>query len=302
MQPQNHKGRTALLAILFVAACRLPGSAGTYLVDRTEDNATIAGTLRHEIYFNANINPGPDTIIFNVGTSIAVYSQIDVNGQLEIQGSGQTIGAYAKTYPIFNFGNGAAGSTITGIALVDADVGLLLGSNCNGTIVKGCRIGTDWEEVDDRGCNIGIDVRSHYNVIGGPAGDRNIIINNGQYGIRLLHTIIPRQNKIQGNYIGLQSDGMTAVPNDIGIFIQDSLSAWIGGDAASGEGNLISGNTQYGIYCDSADCIGNTIVGNLVGLNAAQSAQVPNQADGIRFNQNCAGNYVGLPGSSQYRN
>ena len=58
-------------------------------------------------------------------------------------------------------------------------------------------------------------------------------------------------NSIQGNYIGPDVRGLSALPNKLcGVLIQ-SPGNTVGG-VASGAGNLISGNGQDGIFLDGA--------------------------------------------------
>ncbi len=94
---------------------------------------------------------------------------------------------------------------------------------------------------------------------------------------------------IQGNYIGLLPDGVTAKGNGIGIWLDSTTflaeNSIIGGSIA-GQGNVISGNST-GIYLRSWV---NFILGNLIGTNAAGTASVPNQI-GIKLSgiQNTVG-------------
>jgi parallel beta-helix repeat protein len=67
----------------------------------------------------------------------------------------------------------------------------------------------------------------------------------------------------------------------------------IGGDSSAGEGNVISGNVD-GILLFNEMTKGNTICGNVIGLNVAQTAAVANSNSGINL-YNCEGNYIGLP-------
>ena len=76
---------------------------------------------------------------------------------------------------------------------------------------------------------------------------------------------------IQGNRIGTNATGTTAIPNtNEGISLEGSNSL-IGG-LTNGQGNLISGNGQDGILLNNANT--NTIVGNLIGTDAAGTADL----------------------------
>src|SRR5262249_10585904 len=52
----------------------------------------------------------------------------------------------------------------------------------------------------------------------------------------------------------------------------------------TGAGNVISGNTVFGIQLDSTAGNGTTIQGNVIGLNAAGNAAVGNVSAGLVFN------------------
>jgi type IX secretion system substrate protein len=274
------------------------GQANTYIVDSpADDGGNTNTTLREAITFGANMNPGPDTVVFAVGVSITVYDVLNINGQVLIQGAGQTLGANSKTFPLLNFGAGSDGSTLSAMALVDSDTAILLDNNANRQIIQGCRIGTDWADVATRGNNIGILLEGDYNLIGGDtAAKRNVISNNAVYGIHVYHiSSNPQRNKIQGNYIGLVSDGTSALANNVGVYMSKSFANLVGGSAAGNQGNIISGNTLYGVHLDSVNCLGNTISGNIIGLNATQANAIANGVDGIRVTTFAAGNFIGLP-------
>ncbi len=107
--------------------------------------------------------------------------------------------------------------------------------------------------------------------IGGPAaGAGNLISGNAQSGIQA-----GTNNLVEGNRIGTNAAGNDAIPNQ-GDGIDVNGTATIGGTAA-GAGNLISGNTSYGIDIYSS-CL---VEGNLIGTDAAGTAAVPNEIVGI---------------------
>jgi parallel beta-helix repeat protein len=136
------------------------------------------------------------------------------------------------------------------------------------------------------------------NLIGGSTtAARNVISGNGVAGFHS-STLAPLGtalfmlgggNRIQGNYIGTTADGNSALGNGSGFDLRDvellaSDTLLIGG-TNPGEGNVISGNTQYGIHSSTGTfsfAIGSfTVQGNRIGTNAAGTAAVPNQSDGI---------------------
>lgn len=127
------------------------------------------------------------------------------------------------------------------------------------------------------------------NSVIGTATSGNVISGNVTDGIQV--NAPSRFAAIRNNIIGLDAAGVVAVPNGFNGISGDGANATIGGSAA-GEGNVISGNTVNGI---SAVFSGAQIHGNIVGLNAAGTAPVPNGLHGI-FLSSGSGTAIGTPG------
>jgi titin len=72
----------------------------------------------------------------------------------------------------------------------------------------------------------------------------------------------------------------------------------IGGDLP-GEGNLISGNAEYGILITGATSSGNVIQGNFIGTSASGMDAIPNGYDGVMLRNGTLNNTIGgaTPGS-----
>jgi titin len=86
-------------------------------------------------------------------------------------------------------------------------------------------------------------------------------------------------NVVEGNYLGTNAAGTSAVPNaEAGVSLYPAASGNVVGGLVAGARNVISGNRDDGI-----DLFGpnNLIEGNYIGTNAAGSAAVPNVCDGI---------------------
>ena len=84
-------------------------------------------------------------------------------------------------------------------------------------------------------------------------------------------------NTVAGCYIGTNAAGTAAVANGYeGIVFDGSQNNTIGGTGA-GARNVISGNTYRGIIL-SEGAVGNVVAGNFIGVNAAGTAALPNQA------------------------
>ncbi len=92
-------------------------------------------------------------------------------------------------------------------------------------------------------------------------------------------------NFIQGNYIGTNAAGIAASANGgSGIVITRGTNT-IGATTAGGTGNLISGNSNFGIFINQVNVNspagGNVISGNYIGTNAAGTAAIPNRNNAI---------------------
>ena len=92
---------------------------------------------------------------------------------------------------------------------------------------------------------------------------RNVISGNGLYGVHLRAE--SNDNEVWNNRIGTDRTGVTAVPNETGMYVRNSNNNQIGGDELD-KGNLIAGNTLAGlhIYDNAAD---NLVQYNTIGLN-----------------------------------
>jgi hypothetical protein len=96
---------------------------------------------------------------------------------------------------------------------------------------------------------------------------------------------------IQGNYIGTDITGASAVPNSsLGIFVSTNNTV-IGGTVA-GAGNVISGNGGDGIAIGNTSS-GTLIQGNFIGTKADGVSALGNAANGVDIFTNSLNNTVG---------
>src|ERR1039458_457906 len=132
------------------------------------------------------------------------------------------------------------------------------------------------------------------NLIGGTsAGARNIISGNAQYGVILLGA---SSNAIQGNYIGPDISGKTAPANDntyggIGVW-GGSANNLIGG-TSPGAGNLISGNSSYGLFLIESGTSGNLVQGNIIGADLTGTNALGNSYAGVALWGGATNNSIG---------
>ncbi|EMI15641.1 Laminin G, subdomain protein 2 domain protein [Rhodopirellula maiorica SM1] len=261
----------------------------------TEDviNFGIAGTGVHTFSLTAALPMITDAVIIDgysqSGASVNTLS-VGNDAVLTIELDGSSAGNANGIY----LGEGSDGSTIKGLIINRfAYSGIQISST--GNSIVGNFIGTDSTGSSDLGnSRDGITISANNNLIGSAsAADRNVISGNNDEAIDVdagySGTII------QGNYIGTNADGTAAVPNG-----QNSSGTWGGvlldgggntvGGSGAGEGNLISGNYEFGILIHSS---GNTIQGNLIGTDAAGTSSLGNQGEGIGVGSNASNNTIG---------
>lgn len=188
--------------------------------------------------------------------------------------------------------NGGPQSTIVGG--VTAGAGNVISGNhsqgmgifgANGTVVQGNLIGTDpfgIVALGNRFPGIEIGNGSQSNMIGGTVvAARNLISGNASDGI-YLHDPRTSGNRIQGNYIGVNVNGATSLGNAFsGIELCCGAASNTIGGTTSGAGNLVSGNSNYGIVLGGEGTDATVIQGNLVGVDASGSTAIPNAFDGV---------------------
>lgn len=155
--------------------------------------------------------------------------------------------------------------------------GNILGLSADGSTAVPNRAGFNMQFT---GTSFGANAR-----IGGlAAGEGNIVSGNNQRGIIFNRT--GTGSVVQGNLIGTSLDGNSAMPNgDSGIEII-ALSSTASIDNFTIEGNVSSGNGSDGIYLNSDDvsALSNvTVISNIIGRNASDSADLTNDLQGIRI-------------------
>jgi hypothetical protein len=159
------------------------------------------------------------------------------------------------------------------------------GAGTTANIVEGNFIGTDplgITAIGNRLAGIEINDGAQSNVIGGTtAAARNVISGNAEQGIHI-DEVNTDGNQVMGNHIGVNVTGSTALGNGwSGIELCCEASSNVIGGTASGAGNLISGNANYGIFLGGVGTDGTFIQGNLIGLDATGTFALPNAFDGV---------------------
>ncbi|MGB7538482.1 MAG: CSLREA domain-containing protein [Anaerolineales bacterium] len=185
------------------------------------------------------------------------------------------------TYEIL-IGGAGAGNLISG------NIGGGISASGHGHFIRSNLIGTDITGSAALPNGFGIDIAGPgggFQIGGSGAGDGNVISGNSDFGIYIgggSHTI-------QGNKIGTDKDGTRALGNLDGLILSsyfdpamaiqyESHDVQVGGVLGSGAENVISGNRSQGISILTSHHV---IQGNLIGTNAAGTAAIPNDWEGI---------------------
>jgi hypothetical protein len=241
--PQSHTLAKLFACLLALAAMRPLGQAAILTVTGTGDTIAVDGlvTLREAITSannNASVNLdvlaegpyGTDTINFNI-PGAGVHT-ITPAAALPAIADSVTIDGYTQPESAANT-QGSGDDAVLLIELNGADAGAANGL----TITSG--------NSTVRGLVI-----NRFTGAGGGAGNA-IALNGGS------------DNVIEGNFLGTDASGTTALPNERnGIDVEsDSNDNQIGGIAPAAR-NLISGNQGPGVFVATS---GNTIQGNLIG-------------------------------------
>ena len=184
---------------------------------------------------------------------------------------------------------GASGNVISGNG---SDGVRISGAGTSNNTVAGNFIGTDVTGGMDRGnAEAGVVVRDASGNHIGTAGNGNVISGNGTNGVVVVGTAA-NGNWVQGNLIGVDLAGATALPNaQAGLNLFNASNTTIGG-TTTGAGNVISGNTTHGVFVSGANAQHNHLEGNLIGTNRDGTAAVANGQAGVIL-RNSPNNTIG---------
>jgi len=262
-------------------------------------NDSGPGSLR-QIIINATGYPGSDIITFSVSGTINILSQLptlnDASGGTTIDGT--TAPGYAGTPVVILNGLStidglyitSANNEVRGLQISSCNYGIhIRGTTAFSNVIAGNYIGTDGIVAVPNDIGIYIDdaVNNRIGTDGDGVNDeeeRNVISGNSIYGVNIYGSYIGASgNIIAGNYIGTDATGTVALGNTAGIWLSVADNNIIGtnGDGLGDflEGNIISGNTGYGIQLNSSN--GNVIAGNFIGVDVTGANTVGNNLEGV---------------------
>jgi len=263
---------------------------GDDLCDDGAGNCTLRAAIEE-----SNSHPEEHTILFNIaGSGVrtlrpltplpSLTETITINGYSQPGAQPNTAIAprpFNGTLLIEINGTDSIIPNSSGISIAASNVvvrGLVVNSfnfdgfNVDGdhNTIAGNYIGTDPSGLLDQGNSqrgVGSGpTHSNNLLIGGLAPqDRNIVSGNENAGIS--PNIGHKNWTVQGNYIGIGSDGLTSIGNSTygeqGGLSLDNDNGHVVGGSQQGATNVISGNNSFGIFPDNSS--GLIIQGNIIG-------------------------------------
>lgn len=195
--------------------------------------------------------------------------------------------------------NGSSNVTIGGTTEAERNIisgndsiGISVWTGVSTIVIQGNYVGLNAAGTAALSNGTGISAVSTATIGGTAAGAGNVISGNTSNGISLSTA---QGSTVQGNYIGLNAAGTTAIANaGHGISIESSNHT-IGGLTASAR-NVISGNTLSGININGGfgGASGNTVEMNYIGTNAAGTAAIANGNMGIYVVGGAQSNNIGV--------
>ena len=210
-------------------------------------------------------------------------------------------------------GNLIGGTTAAARNVISGSTGsaniLVSGSHLPGNRIQGNFIGTDVTgtvglAVAQAGVNlstgssntlIGGDDAAD-GVVDGIVGAANVI--SGHPGTGVLIDSGSSANHVEGNRIGTNAAGTAAIPNgSAGVQVAGAAGNFVGG-ATAGAGNLISGNSSFGIVLRSGST-NNVVQGNRIGTDATGANPLPNGLLGIDVFEASGNNLIGGTGTGE---
>ncbi|MBI2428241.1 MAG: right-handed parallel beta-helix repeat-containing protein [Ignavibacteriales bacterium] len=269
----------------YTGSARLPNSTGISMQGYIDSNFVrdnlISGNQHHGVWLKAFGGVPTRNVFVNnyIGTMIDAKNPLsnDDRGVYIQAGSDNLFGG-----PTFDDKNLISGNFGPGV---------WISGNASGNKIKNNVIGTDltgyfW--LPNSGDGVLIDQSASNNVI-----ERNLISCNGRNGVTVETNsgFTPNGNIIIANNIGLDIAQAVAFPNyDNGILINKATNTRIGGSDFDSS-NVISGNTNNGIYIFGDTSRGNLVRGNYIGTDDNGDKVFPNYRGVLvaRSNRNSIG-------------
>ena len=213
-----------------------------------------------------------------------------LNGVASVNGILITAGADANVIG----GNSAAERNVVGGMTFHGIV--IFGQGCSNNIISGNYVGTDYtgtSAIPNKKDGIRLELGAVKNRVGGSTPfQRNLCSGNGRSGIRI-EGVGADSNVVIGNWIGINAEGTTALPNNSGgIVVLKGASANRIGGLNRADGNIISANKSNGLQIQGESYF-NIVIGNTIGLAADSAIVLGNESNGIMIGYGASNNKIG---------
>jgi hypothetical protein len=271
----------------------IPG-AGVHKIDVSQNPLP---TVLESLVIDGYSQPGAKPNSLGIGHNAVILIQLD-GGAGGPTSNGLVFSGASSDYVVRGLcltGFGEPAALQRGVAITASEV--------HSAVVAGNFIGVLPDGETPRGNYIGV---GHVTLLGGTDPASRNVISGNRTGFAGDTYLTPGTSLygavVQGNYIGTNASGTKAIPNVTGIGLEASddgrspcttesfdidLSNTMIGAAASGAGNLISGN-EFGILLGRLDFCGQTsiasvrvhgvrIKGNLIGVQSDGVNALPNE-------------------------
>jgi titin len=274
-------------------------ATGTGAISNGLDAVTIDGVSGNTIggtaaaaqnILSGNMESG--VYIFTAGAKSNViagnYIGTDMTGKVAIPNHTNGVTLYGVAGNTVGGTNVGAGNVISGN---QQDGVLITSTGASNNLVLGNYIGADATGTNALGNTYGgVTIDGVPGNMVGATNGRNVISGNTGNGVYLLDPGASN-NIVAGNYIGTDATGEKAMANSMaGVYIQVPGNTL--GGVVSGAGNVISGNTQNGVFIYGATTSNNVVEGNFIGTDATGKKAVANGYAGVAIS-NAPANIIG---------
>ncbi|MFM9903951.1 MAG: CSLREA domain-containing protein [Pyrinomonadaceae bacterium] len=284
-----------------------PNKNGIELLGKNNNirSNTISGNTESGIQFRAvndNIFPSGNKVFSNfIGTDTAGMLRV-ANGRagIYLEGQENDIGLTGQ-------GNLISGNTTPNSGSLES--GIEVGIETFKNRITGNRIGTKRDQSGPLGNKIGVLIYGFLTTL------KDNVISGNSIGVVIARHpeddgTPPRKNVLIHNWIGTDSSGEQTIKNvNYGIEITNGASETTIGGKNPGDGNVISGNGDAGIFIGKATAQNippslTEVFGNFIGTNGDGTRTIPNEKTGILI-ENSAVNDIGgfandIPGARNY--
>ena len=182
------------------------------------------------------------------------------------------------------------------------------GPGTDENVVAGNSIGTNHPgAVGNGGGGVCINDGAQENFIGtdgvsaANADESNLISGNDGVGVPgiLISDSGTNFNVVAGNLIGTFNSGTTPKSNSIGVSIENGAQSNVIGTNGDGNGdaaerNVISGNTDQGVYIGGSGTNFNIVAGNLIGVDITGANPLGNGDNGVLIADGAQSNRIGV--------